>query len=169
MASFEIRIGGQRYRVEVTDQKQRVEGEQHAAELVPLEEPNTYLLRDGQQAFEVVVVNRSDGSYELLIDGENFEAQVAPEGVTAAKRPEDDHGGQDGELRAPMPGLVVKVPATQGKKVAAGEPLVILSSMKMQLQVRAPTAAVVREVLVKDGQQVEKGALLVRLDLEQGP
>jgi biotin carboxyl carrier protein len=167
MASFEIDVGGQRYHVELSGQRQRVEGEQHAAELVPLEEPNTYLLKDGRQAFEVVVVERSDGGYELLIDGERFEAELAPERRTGTERPEENRQGEDGELSAPMPGLVVKVPAGQGKRVAAGEPLVILSSMKMQLQIRAPKGGVVREVLVKDGQQVEKGSVLVRLDLEE--
>lgn len=169
MSSFEIDLGGQRYRVELSGQVQRVQGEQHAAELVPLGEPNTYLLKDGRETFEVVVVARPNGSYELLIDGEHFEAQLVPAGPTSAKVRDDAHSRENGELRAPMPGLVVKVAATPGKRVVADEPLVILSSMKMQLQIRAPREAVVREVAVQEGQQVEKGAILVHLEVGQEP
>ena len=66
-----------------------------------------------------------------------------------------------GTLRAPMPGLVVRVQVEPGQQVAAGAPLVVLEAMKMENQLRAPAQGVVSAVLVTPGDAVEKGRALV--------
>ena len=61
-------------------------------------------------------------------------------------------------LRSPAPALVVATPVAVGDEVAAGAPVVVLESMKMETVLRAPFAGRVRELLVKTGSQVETGA-----------
>ena len=63
-----------------------------------------------------------------------------------------------------MPGLIVSVSVSAGDAVAAGQPLVVLESMKMQNPVRAPRGGRVSRVLVAAGALVEGGAALVELD-----
>lgn len=65
-----------------------------------------------------------------------------------------------GSLRAPMPGSVVRVHASPGQSVDAGETLIVLEAMKMEHALRAPCDGVVTEVAVDVGQQVETGAVL---------
>jgi biotin carboxyl carrier protein len=68
-----------------------------------------------------------------------------------------------------MPGLVVKVPVLKDQVVAAGDVLLILESMKMQNELKAPQDGVVTEVLVVEGDNVEKRDILVVIGpLEQG-
>ena len=62
------------------------------------------------------------------------------------------------------PALVVASPVAVGDLVAAGAPVLVLESMKMETVLRAPFAARVRELLVVTGSQVETGAPLVRLE-----
>ena len=69
-----------------------------------------------------------------------------------------------GVLRAPAPAVVVSVAAGVGDEVEAGQPVVVLESMKMETPVRAPFAGRLREVLVGVNTQVDAGAPLVRLD-----
>ena len=55
------------------------------------------------------------------------------------------------ELETPVTGVVWKVMAGPGAKVAAGDPVVIMESMKMEIPVEAPADGTVTEVLVAEG------------------
>ena len=79
-----------------------------------------------------------------------------------------DRGGAmagDGSLiEAPMPGLVKLVAAKAGEAVAEGDRLAVLEAMKMEHALLAARDGVVAEVLVAEGDQVEGGAALIRLE-----
>jgi len=74
--------------------------------------------------------------------------------------------GGHGDLRAPMPGQVLLVPASAGDAVAAGDPVVVLESMKMELSITAPADGVVAEVAVGVGDRVAVDQLLARVEVE---
>jgi acetyl/propionyl-CoA carboxylase alpha subunit len=73
-----------------------------------------------------------------------------------------------GSLLAPMPGGVVRVLATPGDTVGAGQPLVVLEAMKMEHTVSAPVDGVVAEIAVRPGDQVDTGQVLAVVE-EPGP
>jgi biotin carboxyl carrier protein len=68
------------------------------------------------------------------------------------------------EVKAPMPGKVVRVLVGSGEMAAAGQGLVVVEAMKMENELRAPRAGRIKEVTVSEGQTVETGALLVTLE-----
>jgi acetyl/propionyl-CoA carboxylase alpha subunit/acetyl-CoA carboxylase carboxyltransferase component len=78
-----------------------------------------------------------------------------------AHRVTKDEGGV---LRAPAPALVVSLPAGLGDEVAAGAPVVVLESMKMETVLPAPFAGRVKELLVAANEQVGAGQPLLRLE-----
>ncbi|WP_457253900.1 ATP-binding protein [Pedococcus sp. P5_B7] len=84
---------------------------------------------------------------------------VEVDGVT--HRVSRDEGGV---LRSPAPALVVATPVAVGAEVAAGAPVLVLESMKMETVLPAPFAGRVKELLVSAGSQVETGTPLVRLE-----
>jgi pyruvate/2-oxoglutarate dehydrogenase complex dihydrolipoamide acyltransferase (E2) component len=69
----------------------------------------------------------------------------------------------DASLDAPMPGTVVQLRVQPGSTVSAGETLVVLESMKMEISIAAPRDGSVAAVFVAAGDQVERGAVLVEL------
>jgi acetyl/propionyl-CoA carboxylase alpha subunit/acetyl-CoA carboxylase carboxyltransferase component len=71
---------------------------------------------------------------------------------------------EGGVLRSPAPALVVATPVAVGATVAAGAPVLVLESMKMETVIPAPFAARVRELMVATGGQVETGMPMVRLE-----
>jgi propionyl-CoA carboxylase alpha chain len=71
-----------------------------------------------------------------------------------------------GSLLAPMPGSVVRIAAAVGDTVAAGQPLLWLEAMKMQHQINAPADGVLAELPVREGQQVDVGAVLAVVTTE---
>ena len=66
-------------------------------------------------------------------------------------------------MRAPMPGLVVRVEVAVGQRVEVGAGLVVVEAMKMENELRAQRAGVVETVHVAAGQTVDKGASLITL------
>ena len=70
----------------------------------------------------------------------------------------------DARLASPMPATVVRVHVSPGQSVAAGELLVTLEAMKMELPIRAPAPGVVRTVSCREGQLVQPDVALVELE-----
>ncbi|WP_378943997.1 biotin carboxylase N-terminal domain-containing protein [Paracoccus sp. R86501] len=79
-----------------------------------------------------------------------------------ARKAADDGG--DGLTRSPMPGLVKAVHVAQGQQVRTGDRLCVLEAMKMEHSLLAARDGIVAEVMAAEGDQVEAGAALIRLD-----
>jgi acetyl-CoA carboxylase biotin carboxyl carrier protein len=67
------------------------------------------------------------------------------------------------DVPAHITGTVWKVEVSVGQKVAAGDVLVILESMKMEMPVEAPEAGTVKEIRCQPNQSVNEGDVLVVL------
>ena len=63
-----------------------------------------------------------------------------------------------------MPGTVLRVDVREGQEVAAGEALMVLEAMKMELAVSAPAAGTVTSVMVRPGDLVARGQVLAEVD-----
>jgi biotin carboxyl carrier protein len=72
-----------------------------------------------------------------------------------------------GVVKAPMPGLVVRVEVSEGQVVDVGEGLVVVEAMKMENELRASSRGVVEHIHVSAGQRVEKGAPLVTIKVPE--
>ncbi len=68
------------------------------------------------------------------------------------------------EVAASVPGKVFKIPASVGAALKAGDPVIILESMKMEIPVVAPEDGTVASINVSVGEQVETGTLLATLN-----
>ncbi len=66
-------------------------------------------------------------------------------------------------VRSEVVGIVARIAATEGARVAEGDEMVILEAMKMELPVLAPAAGTVTAILVAEGDQVGEGQVLARL------
>jgi len=75
--------------------------------------------------------------------------------------PEPAGTGDEGSLRAPLPGTVVALRVAAGDKVEAGQELLVLEAMKMQHAVRADRAGQIESLPVRAGDTVDVGATLV--------
>jgi len=127
--------------------------------------PVCHLVFDGRSHTFAIGAAPGAGKWTLVDRGELVEVDVQDERtrhiqslVGAGKT---QKGG--GAVKAPMPGLVVKVLVEPGASVAAGQGLVVLEAMKMENEIKATAAGVIESVSVKPGQAVEKGAALVVL------
>jgi acetyl-CoA/propionyl-CoA carboxylase biotin carboxyl carrier protein len=83
--------------------------------------------------------------------------------VTEATVEEAHQAHADGELRAPMPGAVLLTPRAVGDQVEAGQPVVVLESMKMELALVAPLDGTVTELSVKVGDKVGRDQTVAKI------
>lgn len=104
----------------------------------------------------------------LTVDGHRYRLVTSTHGPVHLVEVDDvmhrvsrDEGGM---LRSPAPALVVSTPLAVGDEVAAGHPVLVLESMKMETALTAPFAGRVKELLVRVGSQVETAAPLIRLE-----
>lgn len=65
------------------------------------------------------------------------------------------------EVKAPMPGLVLKVFVKEGAEVKKGENLFVLEAMKMENIIKSPADVTVKTIKIKPGDKVEKGQVLI--------
>ena len=94
----------------------------------------------------------------LRIDGRTFSVGYA-DAIVAAQQA----AGTDDVLRADMPGVVVAVHGGAGAAVSAGDTLLVIESMKMQINIVAPRDGVIDTIRVAVNDAFDKGAVLAAL------
>jgi biotin carboxyl carrier protein len=68
------------------------------------------------------------------------------------------------DVKAHITGVVFQITSKAGDRLAAGDPVIVLESMKMEIPVEAPRAGVVREIKVAEGQTVQEGDTVAVID-----
>ena len=137
------------------------------AELSDIEGSPVRMVKIGTHVYRVVAQRRQGkGRYTLWVDGYRFETEALDERTRAIRDVSAASAGPVGPapILAPMPGMIVRVGVKPGDRVEAGQGVVVMEAMKMENELRATAAGVVRSVEVAAGTAVEKGALLVALE-----
>lgn len=119
----------------------------------------------------VLAVNGVERAFDVARYGDQVfvDSPLGPAQFTALPRfPDPNDAVAHGSLLAPMPGSVVRVGAAVGDTVTAGQPLIWLEAMKMEHTIAAPEDGVLAELNVTAGQQVEVGAVLARVESQEG-
>lgn len=95
--------------------------------------------------------------------------QTAAEAALMAALDEASGGaGGGGSVKAPMPGRIVKALVAEGDEVEAGHPIIIVEAMKMENEVLAEGAGIIRRILVSAGDTVDAGAVLIEIEPHDG-
>lgn len=162
--------GGEPYRVRLVRR-----GDDVSAEVVRGEEEWTFALSPGSMPDRVWCGERSleidwrageNGPGRLVLDGRVYGLTVESEAAhrAAALVGEASTARTTTEVRAPMPGLVMKIEVEEGAAVEAGHGLVIIEAMKMENEIVAPVSGVVSAIPVSEGETVEQGSVMIRID-----
>lgn len=120
------------------------------------------------KSFTAIVeeIDRSAKQIVLSIDGQKFTASISEQidillhkmGINAKA------SGKLSAVKAPMPGMIIKVLVQPGQAVVKGDGLIVLEAMKMENILKATGNGTVKSVKVEERTAVEKGAVLIELD-----
>ena len=167
---YVVVVNGEEHEVTVDGSTVRAgdfEGQSHLADIdgTPLR-----MVRIGDGVYRVLARRRAHaGQYTIQVAGFRFEVEALDERTRAIRQLAGAAAKPIGpaSLTAPMPGLVARVLVQPGDRVQAGQGVVVIEAMKMENELRATTARVVRAVRVTAGSAVEKGTVLVEFEAER--
>ena len=158
--------GGVSLELENKSGKLFINGEEQEFDLKTLKPGTYHLLSEGRSYnIEVVSTDKTSKKHELIINGKTVEIQLRDRyddllhelGLDAIA------GVRVGDLKAPMPGLVVAIPVSEGDVVKKGDTLLVLEAMKMENTLKSAADAKIKKIVVKKGQAVEKNEILIQL------
>jgi biotin carboxyl carrier protein len=161
-----VSVAGREVEVEIDGERVIADGREYTASLAAASgTPVRQLLLSGRPV-GLALENGGPGRWTVTLRGERWETEVVDERTRhvrslagAGSRP-----AGAGLLRAPMPGLVVRVLAEPGQVLAIGAGVLVLEAMKMENELRAQAVARVRTIRVRPGEAVEKGQVLAEFD-----
>jgi oxaloacetate decarboxylase alpha subunit len=155
---FIVRQGDEATRVEVlADGRIRVGEAAEVFTVTPISSGD-YVVTNGAHAWRVAVAGPPEARW-VGSRGTTACLEAQPEGQSGAPRRRAVHGG----LAAPMPGTVLDIEVVVGQHVSAGDVLLTLEAMKMELPIRAPRDGIVSAVRCAPGELVQPGPPLVEL------
>ena len=157
-------IEGIEYQIEIiSESKVVINGTPLAIDYEPLKAGSSCSLLVDGKSFEPNTF-QENGGWEILLRGRRFNVKVEDERERRLRLASGQTSVQKGRavLYSPMPGLVIDIPVKEGDQVEEGDVLVILESMKMQNELRAPKAGVITRIQATINDNVErKEALLI--------
>ncbi len=150
--------------IAIQDDQLVVDGEAKDYTFEVIREGYVSLIVDGQ-SLPVSVEPTGPDTLRVTIDGRRTEVLVKDERDLLVEEfglGEDQAVG--GEVRAPMPGLVLNVLVEEGDEVTAEEGLLVLEAMKMENELKAPSGGVVQTIHAASGDAVDKETLLIEIE-----
>lgn len=157
MTIYLIRVSEHEYQVDIAGDQIMVDGRVMRAKLTPINQSGHFLLQTESDQHEVHIQDNGKGTFLATIASRYFKVQI-DRNLHHRNR---NLPVVQGDLKAPMPAKVIDIPMKQGERVRAGQTVVLLESMKMQMEIKAPFDGIVDAVFVQPNGQVEKGTRLL--------
>jgi biotin carboxyl carrier protein len=131
-------------------------------------EKKEIILQKGSQKFQCKILkkNNKDQSFVIKINGnisiirivKSVEKTIEKLGINKKSQQNINI------LKAPMPGLILKLMVKVGNQIKKGDALIILEAMKMENILSSPVDGVIKEIKVKPQQTVEKNNVLINFE-----
>jgi biotin carboxyl carrier protein len=126
--------------------------------------PGVFSVRVGDRSFLVHVAPGTEGELEVWTSGDERHVISLADLRDRSSRRAKLSGDGPVEVRAQMPGKVIKVLVEPGASVEAGQGLVVVEAMKMQNEMKAPKSGKVARVHAREGATVTAGEPLAVVD-----
>jgi len=158
-------VGDQEFTIDVNREgEMTVDGTNYAVDIQGVGNHSLYSIIIDGRSYDVFI-DEHEEDFLVVMWGGLFEVKVQDERTRRLAGLRRGPVAPVGEVlvKAPMPGVVVNMPVSEGQPLETGDVVVVLESMKMQNELKAPRAGVVRKVRVKVGDKVEHNQIMVTI------
>ena len=141
-------------------------GKETTLDIANISDKQFHVIRDSKSyKIDIIEADTANKNFKIKVNGSIHTIQLKDKldqllhqlGMDKASA----HKAND--IKAPMPGLVLKVLAAEGTPVKTGEPVLILEAMKMENIIKSAGEGTIEKIFVKAGDKVEKNQVLVKI------
>jgi len=128
---------------------------------ISIEKGKTLIIR--LMAVGPVIEGRAQRDVWFEVNGEVRAVSVEDKNSAVETVSREKATNDPGSVGAPMSGVVVEVRVKEGQEIKKGDPLCILSAMKMESAVTAPVSGHIKRVVVQEGDSINQGDLTIEI------
>jgi len=154
----DIRRDGEKVFARVDDREYELE--------VSEPEAGVYLFKNNGKITEAFVSHKEtpNGPVRVQIKDNEFEIRLIDPKRLRGSTSGADHGDGAAEIRAAMPGKVVRILLAEGAELEKGDGVLVVEAMKMQNELKAPKAGTLKQIKVAEGSTVAAGDVLAIIE-----
>lgn len=144
-----------------------VDGKKSNHDIIRIDENRWHIISDHvTYLVELVKADAGAKEYVLKVNGNKYQVQLKDELDQLLQRLGLDKmsSAKVNEVKAPMPGLVLKALVKEGDAVKKGDGLLVLEAMKMENVIKSPSDGVIKAIPARVGTPVEKNQVLIQFE-----
>jgi biotin carboxyl carrier protein len=162
-----IHVNGQEFNFDYVSGTALLDGKAVNADVVKLA-PNKFHVIIDRQSLNIELLNKSENGKEMQISVNGVKQTVAIkdkyDALLSQLGMDKLMSTKNNNLKAPMPGLVLRINVAVGDLVKKGDVLLVLEAMKMENAIKADGEGKVKRIAVNTQQAVEKNTLLIEME-----
>jgi pyruvate carboxylase len=145
-----------------TGEKYSVAEENKISEIeVLIQNPESTVVYLDKKVYFVKILDSSPSRVVFVSNGKVVEARIKQKVIPGVDYSAGESTG--GLIRSNFPAKIIKVNAKVGDSLNKGDTIIVLEAMKMEAQIKIPNDSLVEEILVLEGEMVERGKILAKL------
>jgi biotin carboxyl carrier protein len=164
---YKASVNGREYEIEYDEKNQSIGGKKFDGDSIELKKGKFHIIRDNRSfEAEVVKVNRDEKTVSVKVNNVLYTVSVKDRYDALLKEIGIDSTGNKtvNDIKAPMPGMVLKVIVESGQKIQKGDAMLILEAMKMENILKAPSDGIIKKIHILKGDKVEKNQVLIKME-----
>ena len=142
-------------------------------------EGSSAVVHDGADSRSLSGLNVSSDAISFVVDGQRRKLDIVSvtprtilhdgtqryiyQAINRFEADGDDAGATSDQVTAPMPGRIVVIKSSEGDAVVAGQEVMVIEAMKMELSLKAPRDGVIASITATPGEFVEADTVLLKL------
>lgn len=166
MNDFVVSVNSSKLNIKIlNDNELTADDEKFNYELLPVCN-HSFILKLNNKVFELTSEKLNSDLFKVLVNGHQFEVTVRTALQEKAFKLLESSASSHHhhlEVKAPMPGLILKIRKKVGEQVELGDSVIILEAMKMENDLKSPASGIIENIFVAEGSAVEKGTLLLSI------
>ena len=165
-AVYTAYINGKEYRIERNENGELfVNGNVLDAERHLVSDGVLYRFRRKSYTTFASPASDDQAQYHVSVNGKGMAVELEDEKAALMKSFQIGKATQlqAATVRSPMPGKITKVLVAEGELIEAGQGVIILEAMKMENEIKAPSAGIVKAIRVQEADAVEKNTVLIEI------